>query len=127
MKMKSLRVWIAGLFIAAMFATAYATYDSHVHTGNGPLDTYPTITVTGTHKIRVCAPTSGSIEAYTWISGDPEESIVRSNGQIGTSSGHTLTANAHVLFSSWVWNYASGTGKAYLADSGTMLPNCSSQ
>ncbi|MBK6765389.1 MAG: hypothetical protein IPG71_03430 [bacterium] len=121
-------MWIAGLFIAAMFATAYATYDSHVHTGNGPLDTYPTITVTGTHKIRVCAPTVGNIQGYSWISGSGvvDQATAR-NGSSQTSSGYSFNQGANVLFSSWVWNYGGGTGKAYFADTGTTMPNCGTE
>ncbi|NUO20437.1 hypothetical protein HUU59_13405 [bacterium] len=110
------------------FANAYATFDSHVHTGNGPIDSWPNITVTGTHKIRVCAPTIGTISAYTWISGPEfEDQVDASNGNSATSSGHTLSSGANVLFDSWVSGYGSGTGKAYLADIGTTLPNCSAQ
>ncbi len=115
-------------FLVGIIGTAFATYDSHVHTGNGTIDTWPTITVTRVHKIRVCAPTTGTLSAYTWISGSGiVDQTDASNGNANTSVGATLTQGSSVLFSSWVSNYGSGIGKAYLADTGRSLPNCGTE
>jgi hypothetical protein len=128
MKRKKIFATLAVLFIVGLISSAYATYDSHSHTGDGTIDTWPTITVTGSHKIRVCAPTTGRLEAYDWTSqGGIIAQIVASNGSGATSSNHTLTAGSNVLFSSWVSGYGSGSGRAQLADNGTLLANCSSQ
>ncbi|NUO20453.1 hypothetical protein HUU59_13485 [bacterium] len=106
------------------FANAYATFDSHVHTGNGPIDTWPTISPSGTHNVKVCAPTSGTITAYLWTSEQGQFArIVRSDGASGTTST-SLTSRANILFASYTDRHTSGVGKAYLADAATYIPPC---
>jgi len=122
--MKSLRVWIAGLFVAAMFATAYATFESHVHTANGTINTTLNCSPYGSHKLRVFAPTVGNIHAYVWKSG------IGNFGEVTAEDSDCNTAifncsYDNVLFSSWTFQQTSGTGRAYFADANNLnLPNC---
>lgn len=125
MKTKHFAVMISAFaLIALLMGKAYATFDSHVHTGNGTIDTNLSCSPYDSHKLRVFAPAGGRIDAYTWKSGvGTIADIDAQNGNCATDVHNCSYDN--ILFSSWVSNYTSGTGKAYLADANNVnLPNC---
>lgn len=108
------------------FANAYATFDSHVHTTSGTIDSYLNCSPYGSHKLRVFAPSAGRIDGRTWKSGVGYiHEVWAQNGNCNTDIADCSYDN--VLFTSWTANQTSGTGYAYFADANnTNLPNCSS-
>jgi hypothetical protein len=107
-----------------MCGIVYATWDVHTHTSNGTIITYPTVTVTGTHYFQALAPTSGHIYAFLDYNSMIIAELDLDNGACQRTS-LTMEQNRSYTFSSEVSGYSSGTGKAWVANSGNPnLPTC---